>query len=769
MRLVSPGSLSGAEKLVFDNLKSWLPSSGVCVNIMLGQDPWDVRPLVLMNGKVSLYRFSRPLGPKALQALAAEMQGFAVIPGWDMKIETRNDAERLLVVRPVYPSTLKELLDKGEPLSGQHRQELVSALIDVVKVFKRRSLVHGHISPANIVESKGSLILLDPRLGALHTTRDEYLAPETVGGDEPDHGVDLFGLGGVLSLLLGEHATHQQREIIDRLLLPSPRQRPSLEEVEREFVRSLPSQVRTTVRSGKFVKKVGESSAEQVAPTPKTPLRERTSRAISWWMLWLPAFAVISVVAVKFRYPALYNDLTRSVDVLSPQQDPEMELAWSSGDKRRMSVVAESAIRDHDRAAENAIIEDTLAGENRPGVAANLLRVALSDLWSEQLTSVDRRSAVALSVMALYPEGVSVLPPLGTLHPGVILAVAGQSRAKNPSKQLSDIGIDRLVLLPQPVGPLFGELQRSGSKNLGDPEVIALAGIISGNPPAETLEAYIGADSPLPVALARIAIALPLLSANEVVANQLLAILRDRGGEIGQTLSWFDIDGLGIWSRVNASEKLRIILGDLDDRDLKMEQYADLLSFPLTEVRVKSAQSLKNRYLKGEGAPLFLVLSGDQNRLSRDQTVAFVSALSLDVSKRAPYVSSVFQLKPSPEMVLLILMARADKDSSDLLNLEAARYLRKNNSFTTTTDMLQILAHHPEPLARSIAYARLSARDPAQRAILQQRVSEEGDAALLKSITAKLSSPSPSTAGAPLAVQPSPGAPVQGATRPPGR
>lgn len=769
MRLVSPGSLSGAEKLVFDNLKPWLPSNGVCVNIMLGQDPWDIRPLMLINNKVSLYRFSRPLGQKALQALAAEMQGFAVIPGWEMKIETRNDAERLLVVRPVYQSTLQELLDKGELLLGQRRQELVSALIDVVRVLKRRSLVHGHISPANIVESNGSLILLDPRLGALHTTRDEYLAPETVGGGEPDHGVDLFGLGGVLSTLLGEHATHQQREIIDRLLLPSPRQRPSLEEVEREFVRSLPLQVRTTVRSGKFVKKVGESATEQVAPLPQAPIPERRPRRPSWWMLGVPALAAISAVAIKARYPAMYNDLTQGVDLLSPQQDPDLELAWRSGDKRRMAVVAESAIRDHDRAAENAIIEDTLAGENRPGVAANLLRVALSDLWVEQLTSTDRRSAVALSVMSLYPEGVGILPPLATLHPGIILAVAGQSRAKNPSKQLSEIGIDRLVTLPQPVGPLFAELQRSGSKNLADPEVIALAGIISGNPSAETLEAYIGVDSPLPVALARIAIALPLLSANEVVANQLLAILRDRGGEIGQTLSWFDIDGLGIWSKVKASDKLRIILGDLDDKDLKMEQYADLLSFPLTEVRVKSAQSLRSRYLKGEGAPLFLVLSGDQNRLTRDQTVAFVSALSLDVSKRAPYVSSLFQLKPSPEMVLLILMARADKDSSDLFNLEAARYLRKNNSFTTSTEMLQILAHHPEPLARSIAYARLSARDPAQRGILQQRVSEEGDPALLKSITAKLSSPSASTAAVPAAVQPSPQAALQDANRPGGK
>ena len=137
--------------------------------------------------------------------------------------------------------------------------------------------------------------------------------------------------------------------------------------------------------------------------------------------------------------------------------------------------------------------------------------------------------------MGIYPDAVKTLPPLNTLHAGVILAIAGQSQAKNPSKQLGEIGIERLESLPNPVGILFAQLKASGTKTLAAPEAIALAGIVSGNPPAQTLEAYIGTDSALPVSLARIAIALPLLSANETTATQLLAILRDRGGEIGQT------------------------------------------------------------------------------------------------------------------------------------------------------------------------------------------------------------------------------------------
>lgn len=753
MRLVSPGSLEGAEKLVFENLKPWLPSNGVCVNVMLGQDPWDIRPLILINGKVSLYRFSRPLTQAALAALVAEMQGFAVIPGWEMRVEARHEAERLLLIRPVYPVTLEEELENGTSLTGQRRQDLVAGLIDVVKALRKRSLIHGHISPSNIVEDGGKVVLLDPRLGALHYSKDEHLAPETNAGEEPRPEADLYGLGSVLSRVLGEDATHQQREILDRLLLPSPRQRPTIEEVEREFIRALPAQTRASVRAGKFLAKGVPSATEA-----KAPIREVTPEISSIkprpWLMWSAGGALaiaLAVAGLKSWKPSLFNDLVRRVDIFAPDSNPEFQLAWASNDKGKMRVVAQAAIQDHEEAAENAIIDDTMAGANRPGVGSNLLRVALSDLWIDDLSLADRRAALTLAVMPIYPDGVATLPPLNNLHPGVILAVAGQSQAKNPSKQLSEISIDRLVSLPSPIGPLFAQLQVSGSKTLGDPEVIALAGIVSGNPPADTLEAYVGGDSPLPTALARIAIALPLLAANDTSATQFLAILRDRGGEIGQTLSWFDIDGLGIWSKINSADKLRLILGELPEGQLGVQHYADLLTFPLTEVKNKSGQVLRERFLKGESDQLLLVLGGEQNRLSREQTIALLSALNLDVSKRAPYIEILFQLKPAPDMVLLVLLARSEKDSTDHFNLEASRYLRKNSEWNASTEMLQILAHHPEPLARSLAYARLSPRVPEQKKILQQRLSEEGDKGLSNRIMEKLefaeSAPAPAGVG----------------------
>jgi hypothetical protein len=739
MKLVSPASLSGAEGLVYQNLKEWLPLNGVCVNVMLGRDPWDLRPLILQNNKVTLYRFSKPLDPAARRALAAEMQGFSVIPGWEMRIEHREVSDRLLMARPFVQATLADLIVQGGGVIGPRRQELLSDLIALVKVLRKRSLVHGHISPANIAEVEGGLILLDPRLGALHYSKDQHLAPEVVAGGEPTESSDLFGLGSVLLSLLGDDATHQQRELIDRLLLPAPRQRPSIEEVEKEFARSLPAQSRQALRAGRVVS-IASQPLKGAQPRVSNPSgsthgeKRSGKRVLAVGSLLLVTAAAIGV---RLSYPALSNDLLRHLPFVAHSFSAEYARDWTSNDKLLMKIVAQAAIEEHDVSAENTILEDTLSGQNRPGVSANLLRVALSDLWVSELSAIDKRAAVALSVLSIYPEGIKTLPDLTSLHSGVLLAVVGQTRPKKASEQLKSLSIDRLAALPGPVGELFSRLKASGSTDLASPEVIALAGMVSGNPPAETLESYIQPEDSPSVALARLSIALPLLAANESMAQQVLAILRDRGDELGKVLSWFDIDSLSIWGKVKSSERLGLVLGALPSRELAAENYADLLTFPLAEVRGKSAHALKVRFLQSESDQLFELLSGPQNGFSRDQNVALLSSLSIEESKRAPYLEILFKTKPTPEMVLLLLLARSNKGASDVLNLEASRLLRKS-SWQASNEILSLLASHPEPLARALAYARLSPRNPEQKKILQKRLSEESEPNLIKSITEKL-------------------------------
>jgi hypothetical protein len=744
MKLVSPDSLQGAEKLVFENIKSWFPPGAVCVNVMLGQDPWDLRPLLLINGKVALYRFSRPLGIDALNQLAAEMQGFVVIPGWELKVERKSGQERLLMTRPFFQKTLKDSLESMP--RGSRRHEMVASLINIVRELERRRLVHGHISPSNIAEAEGQLVLLDPRLGSLHHSNDSYLAPESVSGEEPKSSVDLFGLGCVIDEIMGDDATHQQRQVIDRLRLPSPRQRPAIDEVEREFIRSLPAQSRDNLRVGRLInKQKRESSDEPATSGGSRSAQTRQPREMSTLTRYATIGLItlaISVFVVKNRAPRTYFDLFGSFPLLVSQHNQDYELAWASNEKAQMKAVSRAAVLDHDPAAQNTIIEDTLGGENRQGVNGQLIRVALNKSWAEDLSSTDKLAAITLGVQQILPDGIKELPPIENLHPGVILAIAGQTQPTKANKDLRALAIDRLIELPAPVGKVFEQLKATGTKSLGDPETIALAGMVSGNPPAATVDAYIGSDTSTPLALSRLAIVVPLLAANEGMATQLLGTLRDRGGELGQVLSWFDIDALGLWGKAKNSDKLVLLLAELPATPLTLQHYSDLLTFPLAPVRVQSAKKIAAGLVKGEPEQLFMVLAGEQNRLTRDQTVALLSALSLDPAKRIPFIASWFELKPSSDMVVLVLLARSNKDPSDLFNLEAARYLRKAQ-WNASTEMLQIMARHQEPLARSLAYAKLSTRDPAQKAILQKRVSEETDQGLLRALTTKLSPPPP--------------------------
>ena len=744
MKLVSPDSLQGAEKLVFENIKSWFPPGAVCVNVMLGQDPWDLRPLLLINGKVALYRFSRPLGIDALNQLAAEMQGFVVIPGWELKVERKSGQERLLMTRPFFQKTLKDSLESMP--RGSRRHEMVASLINIVRELERRRLVHGHISPSNIAEAEGQLVLLDPRLGSLHHSNDSYLAPESVSGEEPKSSVDLFGLGCVIDEIMGDDATHQQRQVIDRLRLPSPRQRPAIDEVEREFIRSLPAQSRDNLRVGRLInKQKRESSDEPATSGGSHSAQTRPPREMSTLTRYATIGLItlaISVFVVKNRAPRTYFDLFGSFPLLVSQHNQDYELAWASNEKAQMKAVSRAAVLDHDPAAQNTIIEDTLGGENRQGVNGQLIRVALNKSWAEDLSSTDKLAAITLGVQQILPDGIKELPPIENLHPGVILAIAGQTQPTKANKDLRALAIDRLIELPAPVGKVFEQLKATGTKSLGDPETIALAGMVSGNPPAATVDAYIGSDTSTPLALSRLAIVVPLLAANEGMATQLLGTLRDRGGELGQVLSWFDIDALGLWGKAKNSDKLVLLLAELPATPLTLQHYSDLLTFPLAPVRAQSAKKIAAGLVKGEPEQLFMVLAGEQNRLTRDQTVALLSALSLDPAKRIPFIASWFELKPSSDMVALVLLARSNKDPSDLFNLEAARYLRKSQ-WNASTEMLQIMARHQEPLARSLAYAKLSTRDPAQKAILQKRVSEETDQGLLRALTTKLSPPPP--------------------------
>lgn len=737
MRLLSPDELSEEQRSVLDSYRPLLPEGAICVNVMLGAEKWDIRPLVLEGKQVSLCRISRPLSEAQCKTYAAELEGFSVIGSCPGKVVRAPGAQQFFFVRPYVNATLKDQIDSGDLRPGVHNLELAMQLFARLREMRSCSLIHGHICPANLAVVEGALTLLDPLIGAVNCTQEKSVPPELSPGEEPADTADLFGLGFTLSSALGDELSPQQQQVVKRLMLPSPRQRPSLEEAEDAFGYRAAGVGARPGGAGKMIKR-GAAAPGRIAEA-----QGRSSKASASWGLSGRLLAIAVAVAVagygcKALWPESYQVLMRRAGLSTRGDSVEWAAAWSSGDAAKMKAVARAALMSGDAAAQDVIIDAIMGGENPPKTTPRLMRVGLNDLWRDQLSDKDVDAVIRLTVASLFKEGLDRMPPLASLHPGVILAVAGEMPPADPTPQLKLIPISAFVSLPDPFGASFRHLNELGVSSAGAPESVALAAIMSGLTSPQLFDAFMGADTSPRSALAKLSIILPIVGSNDAATAQLAASIRDRGGELGQVLGWFDIDDLAKWSKIPGSQKLGLALNQMPEATLTQAQYADLMTFPLPGVREQAALALKKSFFRDIDGNLLLTLSGQGNRLSREETVALVAALALEPSKRVPFIGAWFGLKPSPDTVLLLLLARSGYDSTDTFNLEAARYLRRNQ-WTATTEMLKLLAQHPEPLARTLAYTRLDPRDDAQKKILQERISAEKDQGLLKMVMGRLS------------------------------
>ncbi len=753
MRLVSPDALSDAQRPVFELYARSIPASGVCVNVLIGDSPWDIRPLVLSKGKVWLYRFSPSFDDSTRTSLIRDIQGFTVIPGWSTTVQSVVGLDRFLLIRPYVQATLKDLLLRGELSVGHAQLPLALKVIEQVRALAQRNLVHGHISLSNIASVDEQVVFLDPRIGLLNDTNDEYRAPEAHPDDEPHHSADLYSLARTLKVILGDALNSSQRALVDQLLLPSPRQRPALELVEEAFVNQGGEQ--STIRRAPVVgsgRVVGGRTSSNREDTLRAPLSSHTpsSTQVSARVDSKPSrtrsvvvslsAAVVLLVLLRYRAPSVYFNLARYLPLPVSTENPEYEADWVSGDRVRMRRVARAAVIEHDPAAQNTVIENILDGKNTPGIPSGLLRTALNPVWRDELSSADQDTVLALTLAPLLPEGTKDSRRFGELAAPIILAISCHMSPTNPNTEFDEVSLATIEQLPGPVGPAFRYLRESGVQKLSAPEAIGLSAIACGQVTATALDAYFGKDSDTNTVLARMANAFPLLGSSEESARQMLASLRDKGGDIGTVLSWFDIDDLAQWSTIPSFEKLALILNQFPVRPLTLSQYSDLLTFPLAGVRKQAAEILVSRFFKPSDKNLFTLLSGERGGLTREQTLALVAALSLPTEKRVPFIAAWFETKPAPDAVVLLLLARAQTDSSDLFNLEAARYVRKGD-WKSSLDILQLMARHPEPLARSMAYSKLNPQTASERAVLQESLAREQDAALKRAIQLRLGMP----------------------------
>ena len=110
MKLVSPESLSVDQRGVLDRYVKYLPEGAVCINVVIGEAPWDIRPLFFAEGEVRIARFSENLPTETLTRAASEIEGFRLLFNKETSISPIPELGRLLLIRPYAASTLLDEL-----------------------------------------------------------------------------------------------------------------------------------------------------------------------------------------------------------------------------------------------------------------------------------------------------------------------------------------------------------------------------------------------------------------------------------------------------------------------------------------------------------------------------------------------------------------------------------------------------------------------------------------------------------------------------------
>lgn len=728
-RISGTEALNSEQRSVVEDYKRLSHSEGVIVGVVHGKEEWDLRPLLLSQGRIWILRYSDPMlhsYPEIDSAFTSLLRVLDVEKNITAAITTGHTGMQHWVKRLYFDETLADILQSGQRERVGQRDILVRSLILEVTRLHRIGLPHGHLAPSNVALVDNFPCIFDfGFLSATPTYTAADSAPEIQGGAFASHASDIYGLGLLLKNIMPQPFSEQVVGFLERMTSVEPGLRPAIDEVryffEAPFGARAVSGRQSNLTGGRGTV-LQPGPAVHAQPLPAQPVHSDVPPAApvspkSIMPVVIGGIILIGLVAL-FQFRGFFFK--------GGESQENYQEYWTSGVPSLMKIVADAAIDDDDRLAQAVIIRSTISGNVK--VLADLFRVAFDPRWEEQLSDTDRSFILSIGLKKMLQYDAHDMPPLSQMHPAVILALASSFSLESEGRQFEAISVRSLGGLPGDLGTAFRNLASEGVENMEELPARALSHIVIGDVSQASLSAYFRGCNEIPVCLARLSTLVPLSSYMEgfdlTLYNKLPVVVP----VLQPILSWFTDEDLAQWSSVRPIIRLSLLTGTYPaGRDLTFEQVADLVRFPLPGIRQEAIKSLISEFgLDAASEPFLVELSSvpKGQAVTRAQSISIISSLLTKGQQAFTFMEQWFSTNPNPQVVLRLLISRAKAGAMDPFSLEAARYLSQAE-WSAGLEDLQKLVQHDEPLARALAYNKLRIDIPEELEILQKMVDIE--------------------------------------------
>lgn len=242
--LCTPENITPGRKVFAEKIRAMSGVEGAIVGAFIGERPWDVQPVMLVKGKMTLLRVSDP-GISLKSAAFEDLKNYYERLAKHVKPESLIDwgvqGDQIWIHRHYYNRVLSWSEAVGpdgyarENVLGVHPLSILKAVIAAVFELHKAGLNHGHLSRSNMTLVEGRPVLFDHGLRLHGFVMGE---PDEIGAFDR-FTTDVFWLAQLIDFLVGRELSQEHKEFLSVMQSPGFSERPDLVEVIKVFAPEL--------------------------------------------------------------------------------------------------------------------------------------------------------------------------------------------------------------------------------------------------------------------------------------------------------------------------------------------------------------------------------------------------------------------------------------------------------------------------------------------------------------------------------------------------